>query len=151
MPKKDEDTEDNATRDFFKPSTFATLAGTTTAVVLLTNTLTAMTGEPPQWVPLILAMLCSVGAYVYAVRGKSGTFLKTPRVLRYGLVVLNGCLIYATAFGVQGVVASETTEETTEEPDGTTTLMRSWTSILAPMAEERRFVVPQAPHGLPHN
>lgn len=102
-----------ASADFFTSGTFATLAGATAAVVILTNTTTAVAGldSTPGWLALIFAMGCSVAAYLHAARGKSAKIRKTPRYLRYALVVLNGCLIFSSAFGIQAAIASESVVE----------------------------------------
>jgi hypothetical protein len=112
MPETNE--SDSSSRDFFSAGVFATLAGATAAVVIVANTIIGVVGESRTaelYVPLVLAFACSVGAYAYAVHKKSKSLLSTPRGLRYALVVLNCCLIYTSAFGLQSVALSETVEE----------------------------------------
>jgi len=136
----------DSSRDFFRPSTFATLAGTTTAVVLLANTTAAVTGREPTWEPLVYAVICSFGAYLYAARGKSGQFHKTPWALRYAMVVLNGCLIYTTSFGVQVVAASETVSD--REDTGIRYAITDWQPIFAlGNAPKRQVSGVVKPHG----
>jgi len=120
------------TADFFTSGTFATLAGSTAAVVILSNTASKVAGlaSTPGWLALILAMACSLAAYLQAARGKSARFRKTPRYLRYALVVLNGCLIFSSAFGIQGSIASEVAVEPTESSEAAYTLS-SWEPLFS--------------------
>jgi hypothetical protein len=131
-----------SSKDFFTAGTFATLAGATAAVVILMNTIGSIIERYPAWLPLALAGACSLGAYVHAVSTKSKQLLRTPRALRYALVVLNACLIYTSAFGTQVVLASETIEEPTTAPgEGSETTQitaTSWESIV-PSAASHEF------------
>lgn len=126
---------DKSSGGFFATGTVATLAGSTAAVVIVTNTVTGVTGGSPEWLPLVFAMACSLGVYQYTTRGKSAGKLKTPLLLRYTMVVLNGCLIYTSAFGVQGVVASESIAvvdgESTAEAASESHTLSTWTSPFA--------------------
>lgn len=131
MPADQVNTEsDSPGRDFFTVGTFASLAGATAAVVIISNTVSVVFGEPPMWMPLSLAMLCSLGAYVYSAPSRPA--LPVPRrLLRYSLIVLNGCLIYTSAFGAQTIVESTEVASTPDNGDAeatpvlTTTTWRS--------------------------
>ena len=118
--------EEFTTKEFFTAGTFATLAGATAAVVILTNTTTAVlnSDEYAKWLSPIAALACSVAAYVYAMRRDPSAFGQSPRFARYCLVILNACLIYTSAFGVQSIasetvaeVESSSTDELAEVPD----------------------------------
>src|SRR5688572_6642320 len=118
---------------FFTTGAFATLAGATAGVVIITNVVDAVYGvDYPKWIPLILSVCAAFAAYFYAAKKRPSTFKETPILLRYPIVILNGCLIYITAFGVQGVVASEAVtveEESTEIAETPDAAAPSATSI----------------------
>jgi hypothetical protein len=132
-------------RDFFAPGTFATLGGATAAVVIITNTVSAVVGDHPKWLPLVIAMLCSLAAYAYAVRKKGADLMSTPRFLRYPLIVLNGCLIYLTAFGVQSTAISEIASNRSNDSEAQIYTLTTWRPILSTSGSRPKRIVFDGP------
>jgi len=94
---------------FFTTSAFATLAGATACIVIITNVIDGVFGtEYPKWIPLILSMAAAFAVYSYARMKRPASFKKTPVMMRLPIILLNGCLLYVTAFGVQAIAESET-------------------------------------------
>jgi hypothetical protein len=121
MTKSSSPKSDITSQGFFSTTSFSTLAGSTVGVMIITDTVQAVIDTPPdwltQWLPLVIAMVLSVSAYAYTVSKLRADLRRTSWTRRLPIVLLNGCLIYTTAFGLQGVAQSDTVEivETSSE------------------------------------
>jgi hypothetical protein len=91
----------------FRPSSVASLAGAAVAVTVVTKVVTNVFHFQAQWFPLVVAVVVSIVGYLIATSSGDVELARTPRVARYILVLLNGFLIYASAFGVQGTISAE--------------------------------------------
>ena len=79
---------------FFTLTTIGTFAGASAAVALLGNTFRVLTGINKAWPPFVLSLVVSaVAAYELKAFGDivTGSFL----------VVLNACLLFSSALGMQ--------------------------------------------------
>ena len=108
---------------YFEASTVMTLTGAVAGVVLVTNTISQVFDFNPQWLPLGLAMVLSGASYQLTVRKRKSKISSVPLLSRIVILMLNGFLIYSSAFGVQGAMLSEeystTPVDEAEEADGT--------------------------------
>lgn len=80
----------------------ATLGGAILAVVVITNTLRHVFNWGPRWFALILSVVTSFVAA--SIQGFD--FGGAELVKNIFLIILNGCLIYTSAFGIQNNVIS---------------------------------------------
>lgn len=109
--------------NFFTPSVFGTMAGSVTLVIMVVNTTQAATGWGARWFGLVIAIAISVAGSIF-VRNVDAKIVQ-----KIGMGVLNGFLLYATAFGVQNAaiapstpvrtaVVYESVEEAVEDDEG---------------------------------
>jgi hypothetical protein len=93
--------------DFFTKASFATLAGSVAAVLIIINTIHHVFNWGPRWFGLLVSLLIALVAFQTA--RSLGDATKTSRLGRlvYVIVFLNGCLIYSSAFGVQNSVIAK--------------------------------------------
>lgn len=93
--------------DFFTVASFATLTATVLAVVAVMNTLRHALGWGPRWFGLLLSIAFAfVAMNVTAAMGEQSQTADLGWI-RYLVALVNGCLIYTSAFGVQNTVISE--------------------------------------------
>jgi hypothetical protein len=76
--------------DFFTWAALGTLAGSSGATFVITNTLKSALDWSPKWLGLAVAQIICIGAAVSL--GKSGS--------DFTIAILNGCLVYLSAVGV---------------------------------------------------
>jgi len=90
-------------KSFFTSASFTGMAGATTATILICNTVQSVSGWFNRGVALGIAVLVTFGI----------TFLiqQRPQDTKLGslifMTLLNGCLVYFSAFGVQNSVIAE--------------------------------------------
>lgn len=98
---------------------FGTLAGAAGAVTVLTNTARRLLGVNSLYVPFGFSLLISaVGAYVAGTTGAVG----------WVVVVLNACLLFCTASGIQETAAKGVQPAGDAKPHGRQRLpwLASW-------------------------
>lgn len=106
-------------KELFKPATLGTLTGCIAAEVVAMNTLHHALNWGPRWFALVLAMIIAAGAAVLATRGGDTTAAsKLNPIVLTGMVLLNGCLIYTSAFGVQNSVIAQGSGQQALAPPG---------------------------------
>lgn len=90
--------------DLFTLASFATLTGCVVAVVVIINSLRHALNWGPPWFGLLLSILIAfVALHLTASVGDTS---KTANLgwFKYLIVLVNGCLIYTSAFGIQNTV-----------------------------------------------
>jgi hypothetical protein len=88
----------NSAGDFFTGQSLGTFAGASGAVVVVGNTLRRVSGRELLWLILLISLLFS-----YLAADITGH----PHSLAdFGLVALNGCLLFCTALGINETVVS---------------------------------------------
>ena len=92
--------------DFFTVNSFATLAGSVLCVVVLVNTIRHVFNWGPRWFSLLLSIAVSFVAFSVTSELGDGPKTVNNRLLNYLIVVLNGCLIYSSAFGLQNTIVA---------------------------------------------
>ncbi len=98
--------------ELFKPATLLTLTGCIAAEVVVMNTLRHATGWGPRWFALLLALAIAATAAVLAAKAvKPSAGTKHHWIVTILVVLLNGCLIYTSAFGVQNSVIGDEDED----------------------------------------
>lgn len=116
--------------DFFTPSSFLTLTSCVAAVVLIMNTIRHVFSWGPPWAALLLSVIVAIVAYY--ITSMLGTISQTASLhwsVRTLIVVINGCLIYTSAFGMQNSVIQDRhglTIGTTEIEARRLTFRSSW-------------------------
>lgn len=84
--------------DFFEWSTFGTLTGAVAGVVVVSNTVRTLTKRDSVWIPFSVALvIVIVLGYI------GGTLLSITGVV---LAILNACLLFCTALGLNDTVIS---------------------------------------------
>ncbi|MHC1733839.1 MAG: hypothetical protein AB9888_17645 [Bacteroidales bacterium] len=81
--------------EFLKPEVFYTLAGETTVVFLLCNTIQAVFNFKPKWFVLLISIIVAIVGVV---------FTGNPTIIDYVMGFLNGCVICLTALGSNSVI-----------------------------------------------
>jgi len=94
--------------DFFKLSSFLTLATCTAAVVIVVNTLQSVFGFRAPLFALLVSIAVSALAYWVTSKAAAPAPNSDPFMLRMFLILLNGCLIYCSAFGIQNSILPST-------------------------------------------
>lgn len=93
-----------AATEFFTRESVLTFAGASGATLILTNTVRKLFRLETVWVPFAISLVLA-----FVIAGSTdalGGFLDVV------LAILNGCLLFCTALGLQeGVVASATAKE----------------------------------------
>jgi len=84
--------------DWFTLGSFAVFASATSIVMVLVNVIRHVFGWGPRWFGLLVALGVAVVGAVY-----TGIFEEGFDLPKAVIVLLNGFLLYATAFGVQNV------------------------------------------------
>lgn len=82
-----------AAQEFFTWTALGTLAGATTAVVVVTNTLRRVIGWRTPVVPFAVSLAVTIG-----LAGRAGTL---SGIEGWTIAFLNGCLVFCTATGAQ--------------------------------------------------
>lgn len=80
---------DSPVAEFFTWGSLGTLAGATSATMVITNTLRSAIGWDAKWVGLAIAEVICLGA-AFATGSSGSDFV---------IAVLNGCLVYLSAAG----------------------------------------------------
>jgi len=94
-----------STQSFFTLASFGTFAGASTIVMVLSNTVRKLLKIDSPWPAFIASLLAaSVGAY-------SAGAWKTPTAIL--LIVLNACLLFCSALGIQQTAIGLTTNPAT--------------------------------------
>ena len=93
--------------DFFTVASFATLATTVLAVVAVVNAVRHAFSWGPRWFGFLLSIVFAFVAF--SVTAAMGEESRTTDLgwIRYLVVLVNGCLIYTSAFGVQNTVIAD--------------------------------------------
>jgi hypothetical protein len=90
--------------DFFTVASFATLTTTVVAVVAVVNALRHALNWGPRWFGLLLSIAFAlVALFVTAAMGETSQTAGLGWI-RYLVALINGCVIYTSAFGVQNAV-----------------------------------------------
>jgi hypothetical protein len=80
---------------YFTPESILTLSGATGAVYVVSGAIQHVSGYNPRWLALGISLIIAVvGSYA----------TQPPVVATYLIAVVNGCLIYCTAVGVNSVL-----------------------------------------------
>jgi len=89
--------------NFFTLSSMTTLAGSVAVVVVVLNTTRHVLNWGPRWFGLLIAIAVSIGALhaSSAAAATGGAAAAAPGLLGYIVALVNGCLIYTSAFGLQ--------------------------------------------------
>lgn len=94
--------------DFFTLASIATFTGATGAVWVFGNTFRVLFKRDSKIIAFIISLMVAyVGAYL------GGTL---NSVAAFFLVLLNGCLLFLTAAGVQGFASEAATPQETHKP-----------------------------------
>jgi thiol:disulfide interchange protein len=110
--------------DLFTPESLVTLSGSVAAVWLVVNVIRHVTGWGPRWFGLLVALGMSLAGFFAA----GGAGEATERAwLHYLAVLINGLLIYSSAFGIQQTVLADRAGRTPAKRGGS----------VRPMAAER--------------
>ena len=98
--------------ELFKPATLLTLTGCIAAEVVVVNTLRHATGWGPRWFALVLALGIAAAALMLAHKAAKPDADRKPNwIVQVFVVLLNGCLIYTSAFGVQNSVIGDAEDD----------------------------------------
>lgn len=90
-----------AASDFFTGESLGTFAGASVATVVVGNTLRKVVKRDLVAIPLIVAII-----FAFVAAETTGTIEDVGDV---GLILLNGCLLFCTALGIQETLISVTT------------------------------------------
>ncbi len=83
----------DSVENFFTLASFATFAGASAVVMVLSNTIRVLFRISSPWPAFVASLLASfVGAY------SAGTWKTPPAIL---VIVLNGCLLFCSSLGMQ--------------------------------------------------
>ena len=90
--------------DFFTPASFVTLTGAVASVVVIVNAIRHAVNWGPRWFGLILSI--GIAFLAWHISAGTGDQSKTTALggLGYFIVLVNGCLIYTSSFGIQNTV-----------------------------------------------
>lgn len=72
------------------------------AVVVISNTVFHVSGWKSRWFSLILSIILAYTIYQLGIKDQQKSFL-----INFLLIIINGCLIYTSAFGLQNNVIVE--------------------------------------------
>lgn len=116
--------------DFFTLESFGTLSGSVAAVVVVTNTVRSVFNWGPAWFGLLLAVLVSFAACAITTAASDETFETSEAIVRFVIALVNGCLIYASAYGIQNnVIAKRGSSAKTDSRSAASAPMRlQWRS-----------------------
>ena len=94
--------------DFFTTASFTTLAGCVAAVIVIFNTLRHVTNWGPRWFAFVLSIVISILAFILTKESTKLIFEeKNSNLIQYLIVLLNGCFIYTSAFGIQNTTINK--------------------------------------------
>jgi len=96
------DLSQNQISEFITFNSLATLSSCILAVIVIMNTTRHVFNWGPRWFGLFLSILISFVAWKISENDTNATSL----IVNILLIVLNGCLIYTSAFGIQNTVVS---------------------------------------------
>jgi hypothetical protein len=89
-------------QQLISPDSLTTFGGISVAVVAITNSLKNALGSNPPWVAWILAMvICVLGAVFNKPK---------PDAIGYVIALVNGCIVYCSAFGMNSLGAATSTK-----------------------------------------
>lgn len=86
--------------DFFTLASFGTLVGCVSATVVIMNVMRHVFNWGPRWMGFLVALAIAIVALV-VTSGMGPSQTEQMGVVRYLIALVNGCLIYTSAFGVQ--------------------------------------------------
>jgi hypothetical protein len=86
--------------NFFTVASFGTLVGCVSAVVVIMNVMRHAFNWGPRWMGLLVSLVIAVVA-LKVTSGFGASHTAELGTLRYLIALMNGCLIYTSAFGVQ--------------------------------------------------
>ena len=94
--------------DFFSMDSLATMTGCVAAVVVILNTIRNVFQWGPRWFGLALSIIISIVGFLIVndqslASGNSETEVSID-IKQIAIIILNGCLIYTSAFGIQSTV-----------------------------------------------
>ena len=90
--------------DFFTVASFGTIASCVVAVVAIVNALRHAVNWGPRWFGLLLSIGTAIAALVVTANWGESKTASIPVILRGLIVLVNGCLIYTSAYGIQNTV-----------------------------------------------
>ncbi|MFW6288366.1 MAG: hypothetical protein ACOC2Q_01140 [Spirochaetota bacterium] len=102
--------------DLFTPESLLSLSGSVGAVWLVVNVTRHATGWGPRWFGVIVALGMSFVTFFATGGADDVTELAW---LRYIAVLVNGLLIYSSAFGIQQTVLADRAGGTAAQPMST--------------------------------
>jgi hypothetical protein len=90
-----------ANSDFFTAESLLTFGGASTATVIVGNTIRKVFKQDAVWIPFVVALLLAIAA-----AGAGGQLSKASGWL---ITVVNGCLLFCTASGIQETLVTAAT------------------------------------------
>jgi len=93
--------------DFFTVASFATLTTTVLAVVAVVNAIRHAFNWGPRWFGFALSIIFAFVALNVTAAMGDGSRTTDLGWIRYLVTLVNGCLIYTSAFGVQNAVIAD--------------------------------------------
>lgn len=104
---------------FFKASTLGTTAGCVAAVVLIVNTIRSVTDWGPLWFAFVVSLIVSIVAFKIGGGSAGSSAGKRHHALVSAvLILLNGCIIYTSAYGTQHTIAKGVSKDNDESNTG---------------------------------
>jgi hypothetical protein len=89
-------------QDLFTLATLGTSAGATAATLVVGNTLQSVFSLSAKWLPFVVAVLIMIFVAL---------FTNTTEVSAYFLAILNGCLVYCSAVGLNTMTSRQPPSE----------------------------------------
>lgn len=97
--------------DFFTLTSFGTLSGAALVVVVVVSVIRHAFNWGPRWLGLIVSVLVAFAALLATAGTSDAGALANLRLMEYAMALLNGFLIYATAFGLQTTILAKHSTE----------------------------------------
>ncbi|HMP31318.1 MAG TPA: hypothetical protein PKD85_17060, partial [Saprospiraceae bacterium] len=111
--------------EFMTSQSLATTGSAILAVVVISNTVSHVSGWQSRWFSLFLSIVVSFTIYKLGIKEDQNSVL-----IDLLLIIINGCLIYTSAFGLQNNVISQVPAK---GPTGGNT-----PSLMTPSSEAKR-------------
>jgi hypothetical protein len=104
---------------FLDGQTLAVLSGASLAVTVFTNTVHALTKRSSPWIPFVASVVIVVAVALSTAPAREP--------MTWLLALINACLLFCTAAGIQGVIGQVAPPSETNTPNKPTSFKAQWT------------------------